>query len=53
MVPIWHISVIYHHAIDQWFLARWLDLPPWGLKIIFELCICVFPNENGKTSHNC
>lgn len=56
MVPIWQISVIYHHAIDQWFSARRLEPPPRGLKIIFcgcgisgikktifELCKCVTP----------
>lgn len=35
MVPIWQISVIYHHAIDQWFLV-WSSHPrPMGLKVIF------------------
>lgn len=38
MVSIWQITVIYHHAIDQWFSARFLDLPPWGTEIILGGC---------------
>lgn len=41
MVPIWQISVIYHHAVDQWFLV-WCSNPfPGGWRSCFGAVVLI------------